>query len=88
MAPQGEETSTSSRESDGIDDQGTDQEEASKILQKIRDDAFDSSNEKLASALGRNAEEITQWTNGQGTIDADILMKAKALAMKRAVEIE
>jgi hypothetical protein len=36
-----------------IDDRGTDQSEALRILTSIRDGAFDSSNEKLALALGR-----------------------------------
>jgi hypothetical protein len=88
MAPQGEEAATSSHPTDEIDDQGTDQEEASQILRELRDEAFDSSDEKLALALGRSSEEITQWIDGQGMIDADVLMKAKGLAIKRGVEIE
>jgi hypothetical protein len=71
-----------------IDDQGTDQLEASQILQRIRDDAFDSSNEKLALALGRSAEEIEQWTNGSGFIDGDGLMKARALAIQRGLQLD
>jgi hypothetical protein len=71
-----------------IDDRGTDQVAASEILKQVRDDAFDSSNEKLALALGRPAEEIEQGIEGKGLIDGDVLMKTRALAIKRGVETE
>jgi hypothetical protein len=71
-----------------IDDRGTDQREASEILRNIRDDAFESSNEKLALALGRPAEEIEKWTSGEGTIDGDVVLKARALAAERGLELE
>jgi len=66
-----------------IDDQGTDQEEASQILRDLRDKAFDGSDEKLALALGRPAEEIEKWTRGEGTIDGDVVLKAKVMATER-----
>jgi hypothetical protein len=71
-----------------IDDRGTGQHEASEILKNIRDHAFDSSDEKLALALGRPTEEIEAWTSGDGTIDGDVVMKARMLADKRGVEIQ
>jgi hypothetical protein len=71
-----------------IDDRGTDQSEASQILKNIRDAAFDSSNEKLALALGRPPEEIEEWIGGAGTIDGDAVLKARALASERGLEIE
>ena len=71
-----------------IDDLGTDQSEAVEILQEIRDAAFDSSDEKLALALGRSTEEITAWLSGKGRIDSDALMKARALASERGIDIE
>jgi hypothetical protein len=71
-----------------IDDRGTDQSEASHILKNIRDTAFDSSDEKLALALGRPAEEIEAWTSGSGIIDGDVVMKARGLAIQRGIEIE
>ena len=70
-----------------IDDQGTDQETAAAILTGLRDDAFDGSDEKLALALGRPAEEITSWVDGSETIDGDVLLKARNLAMERGIEI-
>src|SRR5436190_18787997 len=71
-----------------IDDQDTTQAEASHILKEIRDRAFDASNERLALALGRSTEEIDQWTSGDGLIDGDALMKARALAIQRDVEVQ
>ena len=71
-----------------IDDRGTDQSEASQILKRIRDTAFDSSDEKLALALGRPTEEIEEWAGGAETIDGDVVMKARALALQRGLEVE
>ena len=74
-------------DSPNVDDQGTDQSEAANILKRIRDAAFESSDEKLARALGRPTEEIETWTNGSGVIDGDVVMKARQLAIQRGVEI-
>ena len=71
-----------------LDDHGTNQAEAAHILTEIRDNAFDASNEKLALALGRPTEEIEQWANGDGLIDGDVVMKARALAIQRGVDVE
>ena len=70
-----------------IDDQGTHQAEASDILKRIRDTAFDGSSEKLALALGRPTEEIEDWTNGGHLIDGDVVMKARTLSIQRGFEI-
>jgi plasmid maintenance system antidote protein VapI len=64
------------------------QSEAAEILRNIRDTAFDSSDEKLALALGRPTEEIAEWTRGGRSIDADVVMKARALAQERGANIE
>jgi hypothetical protein len=69
-----------------IDDHGTGQSEAADILRFVRDNAFEASDEKLALALGRPTEEIEQWTSGSGSIDGDVVIKARALAMQRGVE--
>jgi hypothetical protein len=71
-----------------IDDRGTDQSEAFQILTRIKDEAFDSSDEKLALALGRPVDEIQDWTRGEQIIDSDVLMKARALALERGLRIE
>lgn len=70
-----------------VDDHGTDQETASAILERVRDDAFDSSDEKLALALGRPTEEVTRWMDGSEIIDGDVLLKVRALAIQRGVEV-
>ena len=71
-----------------IDDRGTDQSEAGRILKNIRDTAFDASDEKLALALGRPTEEIVAWTTGSKTVDSDVVMKARALAIQRGVGVD
>jgi hypothetical protein len=71
-----------------IDDHGTDQIEAAKILRNIRDEGFESSNEKLALVLGRPVEEIEAWASGSGIIDGDVVMKARGLALERGIRIE
>jgi hypothetical protein len=71
-----------------IDDRGTDQSEALQILTSIKDGAFDGSNEKLALALGRPTEEIEEWIEGAGTIDGDVVQKARTLAIERGFQIE
>jgi hypothetical protein len=70
-----------------IDDEGTDQSQAVNILKRIRDAAFESSDEKLALALGRPTEEIEILTTGSGVIDGDVVMKARQLAVQRGVEL-
>lgn len=65
----------------------TDNSEAANILKRIRDAAFESSDEKLALALGRPTEEIETWTTGSGVIDGDVVMKARQLAVQRGVEL-
>ena len=73
-------------ETDAIDDQGTSQEEAAEILQIVRDELFDSSDEAFALALGRTPQEVKAWFNGNEPIDADVLLKARALAIERGIE--
>ena len=70
-----------------IEDQGTDQAEASQILKHIRDEAFEASDQKLALALGRPTAEIEKWTSGSGLIDGDVILKARSLALQRGFEI-
>lgn len=71
-----------------VDDQGSDQFDALRIVRNLRDRAFDSSNEKLAIALGRPLEEIETITEGIAIIDDDVVMKARGIAQQRGVEID
>jgi hypothetical protein len=61
---------------------------AVQILEKIKVEAFDSSDEKLALSLGRSVDEIQAWRRGEQIIDSDLLMKARALALEYGLNIE
>ena len=71
-----------------FDDQGTDQTEALRLLRNLRDRAFQSSDEKLALALGRPANEVRAWNTGQDVIDDDVVMKARGIALQRGVTLD
>ena len=71
-----------------VDDRGTGQEEAARMLLNLRDRAFDASDEKLAVALGRPVEEVAGWSAAHQLIDDDVVMKARGIAMHRGVTIE
>ena len=71
-----------------VDDKGTDQEEAQTMLAALRDAGFDADDEKLAIALGRTTEQVQAMINGVETIDDDIVMKARGIALNRGIEIE
>ena len=71
-----------------VDDHGTGQEKAARLLLNLRDRAFEASDEKLALALGRPVEEIAAWNAGIEIIDDDVIMKARGIAMNRGVHLE
>lgn len=71
-----------------VDERGTNQTEGRALLKRLRDRGFDSSDEKLAVALGRPIEEVEGWTGGDEAVDDDVVMKARGIAKERAIEIE
>lgn len=71
-----------------VDDQGTNQDEAALIIRNLRDRGFESSNEKVAIALGRSPEEIQAFCSGLELIDDDVIMKARGIAMHRSIRID
>ena len=71
-----------------VDDKGTDQEEAQRMLTTLRDQGFDGSNAKFAVALGRSEEQVEAMISGEETIDDDVVMKARGIALNRGIEIE
>ena len=71
-----------------VDDEGTDQEEAQHMLEALRDQGFDSDNEKFAKALGRTIEQVDGMIRGVETIDDDVVMKARGIALHRGIKIE
>lgn len=73
---------------EAVDDRGTNQTEGRAMLKRLRDNGFDSSDEKLAVALGRPVEEVEAWTGGAEPVDDDVIMKARGIAKERGIEIE
>ena len=71
-----------------VDDRGSNQFDALRIIRNLRDRAFDSSDEKLALALGRPMEEVSTVTHGAAVIDDDLVMKARGIAKERGIELE
>ena len=71
-----------------VDDKGTDQEAARSILTTLRDQGFDADNEKLAVALGRTNDQVESMISGAETIDDDVVMKARGIALHRGIEVE
>ena len=70
-----------------VDDKGTDQEEAKRMLTALRDRGFEGDNEKLATALGRSIEQVQGWLDGTETIDDDVVMKARGIALNRGIGV-
>ena len=71
-----------------VDDKGTNQETAQHMLEALRDQGFDSDNEKLAKALGRTIEQVDGMIKGSEVIDDDVVMKARGIALNRDIKIE
>lgn len=71
-----------------VDDRGTDQTGGRALLKLLRDRGFDTSDEKLALALGRPVEEVQAWMEGVELVDDDVIMKARGIAKERGIEIE
>jgi hypothetical protein len=71
-----------------VDDRGTGQQKAARIIRTLRDRAFEASDEKLAIALGRPMEEVAAWNAGRQVIDDDVVMKARGIAMHRGIRVE
>jgi hypothetical protein len=71
-----------------VDDQGTTQNEAAQILRNLRDRGFEASDDKVALALGRTAEEIQAFSSGVEVIDDDVIMKARGIAMHRGIRVD
>lgn len=71
-----------------VDNLGTSQAEGRALLKRLRDAGFDSSDEKLAVALGRPVEEVEAWTGGAEPVDDDVVIKARGIAKERGLTIE
>ena len=71
-----------------VDDKGTDQEEAQHMIEALRDQGFNGDNEQVAKALGRTIEQVEGMIDGTETIDDDVVMKARGIALHRGIQIE
>ena len=71
-----------------VDDRGTSESEGRALLKRMRNDGFEGSDEKLATALGRPVEEVQGWMSGAEPVDDDVIMKARGIAKERGIEIE
>ena len=71
-----------------VDDRGTDAAGGLALLRRLRDNGFESDDEKFAVALGRPVKEVAAWMEGAEPPDDDIIMKARGIAQERGIEIE
>jgi hypothetical protein len=56
---------------------------ALELLERLKSEVFDGSNEQLALALGRTTDEVRAWFAGDEEIDEDGEMKIHGLVQKR-----
>ncbi len=77
------------RNEQAVDDRGTSETGGREILRRLRDEGFESSDERLAVALGRPVEEVQGWMQGSPDepVDDDIVMKARGIAKERDIEL-
>ena len=71
-----------------LDHQGTSEGQGRELLRRLRDKGFDADDAKLAQALGRPIEEVQGWLTGSTPLDDDLVMKARALAQERGINIK
>jgi hypothetical protein len=71
-----------------VDDKGTDQGQAQHMIEALRDEGFNGDNEQVAKALGRTIEQVEAMIDGTETIDDDVVMKARGIALHRGIQIE
>ena len=71
-----------------VDDSGTGQDEAHKILRTFCDNGFDGDTERAALALGRDASDIQEMLDAGAEIDDDLVMKIRGIAKEREITID
>ena len=67
--------------------QASQQMDGPNIIRELRDKGFESSDERLAVALGRPPQEITAMVEGSEEPDEDTVMKARGIAEQRGIEL-
>jgi len=53
------------------------------LLDELLEQVFDDNTQNLATALGRNPDEIDAWLDGTETIDDDAQIKIRGIAQER-----
>ena len=81
-------TDAATQNDNPVDDRGTDAAGGLALLRRLRDNGFESDDEKFAVALGRPVGEVSAWMAGTEPPDDDIIMKARGIAQERGIEIE
>ncbi len=71
-----------------VDDQGTTQPVAKKILTNFCAHGFNNNLNEAALVLGRTWEELAGIINGDEEIDDDLLIKIRGIAREREIKIE
>lgn len=71
-----------------VDNRGTTQEGARKLLDNFCREGFANDLSKAAFVLGRPPEELTNFLSGGEEIDDDLVMKMRGIAQERAIKIE
>lgn len=70
-----------------VDDQGTTQADARKLLNNFCRQGFDNKLNEAALALGRPKDELENFLNGNEEIDDDLMMKIRGIAGQRNIEL-
>jgi hypothetical protein len=71
-----------------VDDEGTTQAEARKLLVNFCRNGFENDIDEVALVMGRPSEEIEDFLNGDEIIDDDFVMKLRGIAQERDIEID
>lgn len=66
-----------------MDENSENESDALELLQTLKSEVFNDSNDDLALALGRTTKEIEAWFDGNEEIDEDAEMKIHGLAEER-----
>lgn len=56
------------------------------VLKRLKTEVFESSDDKLALALGRPVEKVQNWFGGEEEIDEDAQEKINGIAQERLPE--
>ena len=70
-----------------VDDKGTTQQDARKLLWQFCDEGFGGNVEETATVLGRTAQEIRDLLEGTAKLDDDLAMKLRRIPQERGIEL-